>query len=73
MHCHKCKRYMHRASGQVRSVFIDGFEVSVRVRKASPGEGRLCDDCCDALAMRAIEQAALGCVERDIKPSMSRL
>src|SRR5690242_21200010 len=38
------------------SVLVDGYEVSIRIRKATPGQGHLCDPCADGLALRAVEQ-----------------
>ena len=67
MTCHQCKRLIDRASGQVRSVMVDGYEVMVRVRKMTPGNASLCDDCVDQLVVRAVEQASLRQIERATK------
>ena len=64
MKCSNCNRGIDRASGLVRSVFIEGFEVLFTVRKLSPGQGNLCEPCADGLAMKAIEQCQQNAMER---------
>jgi hypothetical protein len=55
MNCKICKTIIEKASGEIKSYLIDEYEIIVRIRKYSPGNSNICDDCSRKLILKALE------------------
>ena len=55
MNCKICKKYIEKAAGEVRSFFVDGYEVIIKIRRHSPGDGNTCEECSRTLVRKALE------------------
>lgn len=55
MNCKLCQSILSKAAPELKSFQVDGYELLIKVRKMSPGNGDVCDKCFRKLIAKALE------------------